>query len=146
MVTKTTAAGRERGKHYPRKVFSLCRYLWREPWAGCSGMALRATGHTPPLETGTKEKKRHLGQKYQSQTIPDPHNGIPNAGRCHCRNTRGQPASVTGQGAAPSPASPHGSLPKTIAPGYSELPNKLQQLPSHPQLAVHKGQGIYWKN
>lgn len=146
VVTETAAAGRGRGKHYQRKAFSLCPYLWREPWAGCFGMALRATGHTLPLETGTKRKR----EAFRTETsIPKPHqtphNGIPNGGRCHCRNTRGQPASVTTAGSRSEPCLSSWITPKDhfISPGYFEFTKKLQQLPSHPQLAVHKGRGIY---
>lgn len=56
-----------------------------------------------------------------------------------------QPLS-TGQGADPSPASPHGSLPKTTSFHQVTRNSQINSSKSPPTLSrvgVHKGQGIY---
>lgn len=135
----------ESGKRYPRKVFSLGPYLWRELWAGYFGTVPRATGHTPPLGTGTKRKQ----EVFRTEEPP-----------YHTRTPKWASKSMSmlwqeHPGAASTPR--HcteqlwaltllmGSLPRDnlISPGYLGFPNNLQQPSSHPQVAVWEGQHIY---
>lgn len=79
-------------------------------------MALRATGHTLPLETGTKRKREAFRTEA---SIPKPHQ-TPTTGfqmevDATAETPEGSRPLSPPQGAAPSPASPHGSLPKTTS-------------------------------
>lgn len=85
MVTKNTAARKRSGKRCLRKLFPFSPYLWREPWAGCFGTVLHATGHTPPPGTRTRRKREALSNK-SPQTRPDHKSGLPEAHWCWSRN------------------------------------------------------------
>lgn len=99
-------------------------------------MALRATGHTLPLETGTKRK----GEAFRTGAwIPKPHQ-IPTRGfqmqaDAIAETPEGSQALLPGQGAAPSPASPHGSLPKTTSFHQVTLNSQINSRNSPPTLS-----------